>query len=136
MLLILHILIILSLSLNACMIRNSVIPAEKENLLNLEVLGAYLVADGNLIEVRYRIKGFTGKALNPHETYIIDESTGELIHISKPPRLPAITSDRPSPANFIVFQNRGKRLKDGSLITVVIGGLRKENVRIVASGEF
>ncbi len=116
--------------------RNTLLPEEKGDLANLEVLSAYLVADNKLIEIRYRIKGLTGELLNPHETYIIDESTGELIHILKPPRLPVITPNRPSPVSFIVFPNHKKRLKDGSLITVVIGGLRKENIRIVASEEF
>lgn len=131
-----RILLILFIMINACIIRDSNILVEKERLLSLEVIRASLVADGRLIEVRYRIKGVAEKPLNPHETYIIDESTGELIHISTPPKIPQVKSNRPSRVNFIVFPNREKRLKDGSMITVVIGGIRQENIRVVSSNDF
>ncbi len=107
-------------------------PSTQEH--RLEIIKAMLVAKGRLIEIRYRIVGGEvtvgdpkAKALNPKETYIVDELTGEVIFVENPPRL--MVYPRQIPPSYIVVPTSG-RIKKGSLITVVIGGLRQEHVKV------
>lgn len=95
--------------------------------LRLEVKEAMLVASGRVVEVKYRIHGDT-KELNPRETYIVDELTGEIILVERPPRL--LGSTKQMPFSYIIFPNHKGLIKKGGLITVVIGGLRQENIRV------
>ncbi len=95
----------------------------------LEITKAMLVANGRLIEIRYRIYGdLKTRPLNPKETYIIDESTGELFFVERPPRLMA--GNRNISPSYIIFPNNKGLVKKGALITVVIGGLRQEHIKV------
>lgn len=97
--------------------------------LRLEITKAMLVANGRLIEIRYRIYGdLKTRPLNPKETYIIDESTGEIFLIERPPRL--IGGSRNIPLSYIIFSNNKGLVKKDALITVVIGGLRQEHIKV------
>ncbi|MFN3740275.1 MAG: hypothetical protein ACK4TF_06325 [Thermodesulfovibrionales bacterium] len=97
--------------------------------LRLEITRAMLVANGRLIEIRYRIYGdLKTRPLNPKETYIVDESTGEIFLIERPPRL--IVGNRNIPASYIIFSNNKGLVKKDALITVVIGGLRQEHIKV------
>lgn len=95
----------------------------------LEITKAMLVANGRLIEIRYRIYGdLKIRPLNPKETYVIDESTGELFFIERPPRLTG--GNRNIPPSYIIISNNKGLLKKDALITVVIGGLRQEHIKV------
>lgn len=95
----------------------------------LEITKAMLVANGRLIEIRYRIYGdLKTRPLNPKETYVIDESSGELFFIERPPRL--IGGSRNIPLSYIIFSNNKGLIKKNALITVVIGGLRQEHIKV------
>lgn len=99
-----------------------------DQVLRLEITRAMLVAGGRLIEVRYRILGdLKAGSLNPKESYIVDESGGEIIFVEGVPRL--FGGLRQMPPSYMVFRNNGLIKKD-SIITVVIGGLRVEHVRV------
>lgn len=107
----------------------SVTPPETPRELRLEVKEAMLVASGKVVEVRYRIYGdIKTMPFNPKETYIVDESSGEIIFTKNPPRLPGGTGRLPF--SYIIFPNPDGLIKNGGLITVVIGGLRQEHIRV------
>ncbi len=96
--------------------------------IRLEITKAMLVAGGRLVEIRYRIVGdIKARPLNPKETYIVDEATGEIIFVERPPRL--MGGLRQMPPSYIIFPNNGI-IKKGSNITVVIGGIRQEHISV------
>lgn len=115
------------LFLFSCATTEHLKPREMAQEVRLEVKEAMLVASGRVVEVKYRIYGDT-KQLNPRETYIVDELTGEIIFIERPLRL--LGSTRQMPFSYIIFPNRNTLIKKGGLITVVIGGLRQEHIRV------
>ncbi|MCX7794631.1 MAG: hypothetical protein N2257_09555 [Thermodesulfovibrionales bacterium] len=106
------------------------LPSGEYHELRLEVKEAILVASGRVVEVKYRICGdIKTRPLNPKETYIVDELTGEIIFVERPPRL--FGGSKQIPFSYIVFPNNKGVIKKGGLITVVIGGLRQEHIRVM-----
>jgi len=96
--------------------------------IRLEITKAMLVGGGRLVEIRYRIVGdIKARPLNPKETYMVDEATGEIIFVERPPRL--MGGLRQMPPSYIIFPNNGI-IKKGSNITVVIGGIRQEHISV------
>lgn len=120
--------LILLLFLFSCA-KGTLTPSELSREPRLEVKEAMLVASGKVIEVRYRIHGdIKSKPLNPKETYIVDELTGEIIFVEKAHKLLAGTAQMPF--SYIIFPNPSGLIKKGGFITVVIGGLRQEHIRV------
>jgi|GEM_PF-3292028 len=121
--------VVLILFISSCatapVMKPSGIPSQD---IRLEITKAMLVGGGKLVEIRYRIVGdIKARPLNPKETYIVDEATGEIIFVERPPRL--MGGLRQMPPSYIIFPNNGI-IKKGSNITVVIGGIRQEHVTV------
>jgi len=100
----------------------------------VQILGIRRAAAGYMLDFRYRVLDADKAApLFDRKThpYLIDQATGAKFGVPNPPKTgPLRTSDNPK-ANrnyFIFFSNPGKYVKPGSLVTVVIGEFKVENL--------
>jgi hypothetical protein len=105
----------------------------------VEIQGIYLSAAGYMLDFRYRVidpdkaTAFFDIRQKP---YLIDDSSGAVFAVPKPPKVGSlratVRSGKPIPGRtyFIFFANPGRYVKAGSTVTVVIGDLRLENLKV------
>lgn len=111
--------------------------AGKKGLLSpspaLDVVECRLVSKGEFIDLRFRVIGV--KTFDPRamEAYLIDESSGEkfdVVRLQRIGRLAEFTVPGEKDIHSILFRNREGKLKRGTLVTVVIGSIRKEHLQL------
>ena len=115
--------------LASCAGKNGLLPPSPA----LEVVECRLVSKGEFIDLRFRVVG--GKTFDPRamEAYLIDESTGEkfdVVRLQRIGRLAEFTVPGEKDIHNILFRNREGKLKRGTLVTVVIGSIRKEHLQL------
>ncbi len=101
--------------------------------LMIEGAIAKLAGEGGLIIVRYRysrpVRGVKTAA------WILDETSGRQLNVQMIPIIGPLNSyslsRRPTLEGYFVVDNEERIVKPGSKITVVVGGLRKENVAVI-----
>jgi hypothetical protein len=109
----------------------------------LEVAKVMVTTEGTMIDIRFRLTGTDTLSADPEYTYIQDERTGEKLFIASalkigrlaPRNLKPRKSDRPEleednfvPLSYLIIANPQKKIKVGSKVTVVIGGLKQEHM--------
>jgi hypothetical protein len=106
-----------------------------EERWGVRIEGIRLTASGHMLDFRYRIldpekaSPLVNRTIKP---YLIDQASGAKFMVPTPPKVGSFrqTSVKPYPDRtyFIFFANPGGYLKQGSLVTVVIGEFRAENI--------
>ncbi len=108
----------------------------------VEIVAALVTGGGEIIDVRYRL--VEGKAsTDPMQTYILDEATGERLNVMQASKIGRLASGRIrgdedlpealrdpdfKPVSYALFMNKGGKVKAGTKMTVVIGGIKEEHV--------
>lgn len=90
-----------------------------------------LTAGGTSLDVRYKILD-DQKASGMHklqgQTYLLDQSTGRNL-TSRAQVQPLVTQEmNEGKTYFMMFPNRGRSVRSGDVVTLVIGGTRAENL--------
>jgi len=99
----------------------------------MEVTQLRMAANREFVGVRFRVTG--GDRFDPEakEIYLIDESTGEKFSVVRLQRIGRMAEFRvPGEKDVfhIMFRNPEGKLKIGSRVTVVMGTVRQEHLRI------
>ncbi len=97
----------------------------------------HLTAAGRAVDFRYRVldaekaRSLLSRKVEP---YALDQATGAHLPVPRAAKIGALRQSALEPAvgriYFILFGNTGRAVKKGSLITVVIGELRLEDVLV------
>lgn len=91
---------------------------------------------GSLLHVTFSTVGVT--KVDPHgrHTYVLDPETGKRFDILRVPRLGMMAPKdlQDLRISFMIIQNPAGHFKPGDKVTVVVSGLRQENVEVVAGG--
>ena len=102
----------------------------------LTVDRAFLAGNGSMLRVNFKVpppKTTEWLPVDPKDTYVVDEATGEKFFVLNLVRIgPAAQVKLPKGggASYLVIDNRHEHLKPGARITVVIGALKQEHVRV------
>ena len=104
--------------------------------IRLESASASLAGQGSLVVVRYRTSRPLPDAGRRIPPCLLDEATGTSLQVQRVPYFGGLASRSVGPAvsaeGYFVVDNSATIVASGSLVTVVIGELKKENV--VVSG--
>jgi hypothetical protein len=88
----------------------------------LQVLKAMLTAGGGLIDIRYRLKGAPPRIFGrDRDLHIIEESSGEKFYVLGVPKIGQLAPKRvkdTTPVSYLIFQNRGGKLKKGEHVVM------------------
>ncbi len=107
---------------------------EEEGGPSLEVVSAQLTAGGGLVDIRYRLRGITEQTrLNHANSFLSDEATGDKFTVQGVAKIGNLAPSEVKDPNFVyyaLFQNRGRKIQPGSVLTVVISGMRQEHVEV------
>lgn len=132
-------LLVLSLSINSCIL------VKKDNTKNLnieesfgiKIMGLRLSADGYMLDLRFRVmdpersKPFFDHTVKP---YLVDKRTGGRFSILDAPKIGSLRQMPKTPeinkVYFILFANPGKFLKKGDILSLVVGNIRIDNIII------
>jgi hypothetical protein len=102
----------------------------------LMVNRAFLVANGSMMQVRFTVPPSNTTQwipVDPKDTYVIDEASGEKFFVANLVRIgPAaqVRIPKGGGSTYMVIDNRHEHLKPGTLITVVVGGLKQQHVTV------
>ena len=104
--------------------------------IRLESASAGLAGEGSLVVVRYRTSRPLPDDLRRHPPCLVDEASGARLPLQRVPYFGGLASRSVGPTasaeGYFVVDNSRAVVASGSLVTVVIGELKKENV--VVSG--
>ncbi|HEX4584579.1 MAG TPA: hypothetical protein VH183_07095 [Burkholderiaceae bacterium] len=109
---------------------------EKAREARLTVDRAVMAANGSMLEVRFTVPPAATTQWIPtdqKDTYVVDETSGERFFVLNLVRIgPAAQVRMPKGggSSYVIFDNRHERLKPGATITVVIGALKQEHVKV------
>lgn len=111
--------------------------AASTDQFGIEIVGLYLSSRGYMLDFRYQVKDaakaapMIDRALIP---YLIHEASGAKFAVPSPAKVgPLRQMPRQLEAGkqyFILFANPGQYVKAGDLVTVVIGDMRFEHLRV------
>jgi hypothetical protein len=99
----------------------------------LDVVQCRLVSKGTFVGLRFRMIGVETFDPGATEAYLIDESTGEtfpVVRLQRIGRLAEFTVAGEKDVHYVLFRNRGGKLKLGARVTVVFGSIRKEHLQL------
>jgi hypothetical protein len=102
----------------------------------LTVSRALLAANGSMLQVHFTVpppKSTQWLPVDQKDTYVVDEATGEKFFVLNLVRIgPAAQTRLPrgGGSSYMVIDNRYEHLKPGARITVVIGALKQEHVKV------
>jgi hypothetical protein len=110
----------------------------------LEVVKVMTTTAGTMIDIRFRLTGTDILSADPEFTYIQDERTGEKLFIASALKIgrlaprnlkprkstlpPELEEDDFVPLAYLIIADPQKKIKVGSRVTVVIGGLKQEHL--------
>ena len=104
--------------------------------IRLESASAGLAGEGSLVVVRYRTSRPLPDDLRRHPPCLVDEASGARLPLQRVPYFGGLASRSVGPTasaeGYFVVDNSATIVAPGSRVTVIIGGLKKENV--VVSG--
>lgn len=110
------------------------VPPSMEEAWGIEIIGIRYSAAGYMLDFRYRVLDSEKAApvfdrrIKP---YLVDQVSGAVFAVPNPPKTGPLRSSNMPKENrnyFIFFGNPGRYIKPGSLVTVVIGDFRAENL--------
>jgi hypothetical protein len=97
----------------------------------LEVIGVTLGGEGGLLHVRFRTRGVGEITADGEHTYVLDPETGDRFEILRVPRLglmaPKHLGDYDA-GSYLVIRVPSGRFHRGDKISVIVEGLRQDNV--------
>ncbi len=98
----------------------------------LTVLSLRTTANGDLLDVRYRLTGVERVSGDTRETYVLDPETGERLGALGVSRVGLLSTKHVVKAgtSFLILQNPGKKIKPGDRVTIVISGARADDVLV------
>lgn len=107
-------------------------PAETPNAAKLTILSLRTTANGELLDVRYRLTGVERVSGDVKETYVIDPATGDRLAVLGVSRVGLLSTKHVDKAgtSFLILQNEGGKIKPGDRVTVVIAGARADDVLV------
>ncbi|TAN39650.1 MAG: hypothetical protein EPN25_10760 [Nitrospirae bacterium] len=119
--------------------RNSATGAEAryallEQTWGVRPLYVRLTAEGLMLDFRYHVVDAEKAAPlfeRKNKAYVLDQATGAKFLVPESPKVGALRTTRPplpGKSYFIIFANPGRYVKKGSIVTVVIGDFRAENL--------
>ncbi len=109
--------------------RSAMVSAEA----NIQVMKAKLVAGGHMLRIDFISKGIKELDTGDSKTYVENPLSGDRHPIAKVPRIGALAPRNiENKTSYMVIDNAGVRIKPGQQVTVVIGGVRVENVMVTA----
>ena len=100
----------------------------------VDVIGVHPISTGFMLSFKYRVVDAEKAAfLNDKRSkaFLIDEATGNVLGVPIMEKLGELRQKSPPELNrtyFIMFGNPGKLVKSGSVVSVVIGEFRIENL--------
>lgn len=100
---------------------------------SLEILEAKLTGSDALLQVRFRTEGVPELSAGGEHTYVLDPETGERFDILRVPRIGLMAPKHLAEyeaGSYMVIRNPGGRIRRGQRITVVVEGLRAENILV------
>jgi hypothetical protein len=105
-------------------------PAPSE--AKLTVLSLRTTANGDLLDVRYKLTGVERVSGDTKETYVLDPATGERLGALGVSRVGLLSTKHVDKAgtSFLILQNPGKKIKAGDRVTIVISGARADDVLV------
>ncbi len=107
---------------------------EFEERLGIRILGIREAAAGNMLDLRYRVLDpdkATALTRKGTEIFLTDQKSGAKLSIPRTKLGPMRqTAVKPAPERnyFIFFGNADKRIKAGDQVTLVIDGMKVENL--------
>lgn len=115
--------------LHSCAPKPAVRPTEA--VPQIELVSCRLAASGELVDVQFRIREKGILDLQPANTYLVEEATGERFYIVRLQRIgpiAGVSEPRTGAVQYLVFKNREGKLRPGSRVTIVIGDAKLEQV--------
>ena len=108
---------------------NGLNPATQPFLPKVSKVVISLCGDGDLINARFTV---TPEMKRPGEIYMKDEVTGYVCRAAVLPKLGMVMSSRKTAgkSGYCMFKNTDYVIKEGSLVTLVIGGFREEHLPV------
>lgn len=99
----------------------------------LKVQEVKVVANGHLLKVRYSSTGISRLDPAEDQTYVENPETGDRHPIAKVPRIGVLAPKdiEGLAGTYMVIDNAGERIKPGQHVTVVVSGVRAENIPVV-----
>lgn len=96
----------------------------------IEVIYCRLAPSDEFVEVRFRMHGVETFHPEPADTYLVDEGTGEKYYIMQLQRVGRLADIRnpEDSARSVLFRNLERKIRPGTRVTLVAGGLRQEHV--------
>jgi len=97
----------------------------------IEVVYCRLAPSKEIVDVQFRLRGVKEIAADPADTYLIDEGTGEkyyLMILRRIGRLAEIRNPEEAAVHSLMFRNPYGKLKPGTSVTLVVGGMRQQHV--------
>ncbi len=105
--------------------------------LGIKSLGVWLLAAGNMLEFRYVV--LDAKKSKPTfdkklKTYLLEQGSGEKLDIPVDTKFGPVRASSRAPEvgreYYIMFKNFGHAVKRGSVVTLVIGDSKLENITV------
>lgn len=103
----------------------------------IEVVALYPAVNGRVLDLRYKVLDVARAAKLPDEPgsiYLIDQATGQKTALPNSPKTGSIPQNRQKLETgrtySLSFPNPGGQFKSGSKLTLVMGGLRADNLTV------
>lgn len=99
----------------------------------IEVIHCRIAPSNEFVDVRFRISGTGSFEPDRADTYLVDEATGEKYYVMLLQRVGRLTEIRDrdaTAAHSILFRNLDRKLRPGSRVAVVVGGMRQDHVLV------
>ena len=107
--------------------------AASADFSQMQLIGVGLAAESNYIAVYYKCSPVLARALRQGNVYVVDEATGATYKAI--PVVPVIGPllNRPQKTGqvaYVMLANEAPYVTKGSVVTVVLGGFKKEHVTV------
>jgi hypothetical protein len=108
-----------------------------EEQMGIEIVALRMTAAGHMLDLRYRVTNPEKAAVvfdRQNKAYLVDQASGLALPVPRTAKVGPLrqTNFEPDPRRqyFIMFNNGGGVVKPGSLVTLVVGDLRFENIMV------
>ncbi|WP_067620607.1 hypothetical protein [Dissulfuribacter thermophilus] len=103
----------------------------------IQVQGIYLSSAGYMLDFRYKVidpKKAKYLLKKGAKVYVIHEATGRRVFVPNPPKVGPLRSTTENPiagrTYFVLFANPGRFIAAGQKVTVVMGDLKLEHLKV------
>jgi hypothetical protein len=108
-----------------------------EEKCGVKIESVQLSAAGHIVDLRYRVTDAEKAAAvfdRKNKAYLLDQETGTALAVPRTAKVGPLrqTNFKPDPKRvyFILFSNAGGVVKSGSLVTLVVGESRLEDIKV------